>query len=157
MVTSALRSVGRWGRTERCGKDLGGLAMARLAAQEEGLAPRGHLNHQACRQVPPERVQTAKPNSGEAGGEAAPRGAHVCQRPEGMLRLLLRGRGPGCRPAAGRDGDGPLTRRVWVRPSSSLERSLQTYLQKSHQIVCLFLLKKCSNTPHTQQGDCSVD
>lgn len=139
MVQWSRPHCGRWGRTERCGRDLGGLAMARLAAQEEGLAPRGHLNHQACRQVPPERVQAAKPNSREAGGEAAPRGAHVCQRPEEMLRLLLGGgRGPGCWPAAGRDGDGPLTRRVWVTPSSSLERSLQTCKNRTRLYVCFY-------------------
>lgn len=93
MVTSALRSVGRWGRAERCGKDLGGLATARLAAQEEGPGPRGHLNHQACRQVPLERAQAAKANSREAGWGGSPRRSPRVPAPGGDAEAAARREG----------------------------------------------------------------
>lgn len=73
------------------GRTPGGLATARLAAQEEGPGPRGHLNHQACRQVPPERAQAAKPNTREAGWGGSRRSPRV-PAPEEMLGLLLGGR-----------------------------------------------------------------
>lgn len=130
-------------------------------------SPRGHLNHPALRAGPSGRTQvladkepaSVSNKAAKTNRREARTGSPRVPVPRGDVEAAVRGGVSwAASPLLVGTGIGVSRVRVWMRPSTSLECSLQTYFAKITPKHFFFLLvKKCGNTPQTQRGDCSVN